>query len=73
MSNEPGLTLGRLVAAERNALAAIEAVKNLMEKTNGYTSRIQRLETENLDLKRELNVLRAMMYGNRGGGPTSTG
>lgn len=73
MSNEPGLTLGRLVAAERNALAAIESVKNVNARTGDYAERLQRLEQQVIDLVRENNILKARMYGAVGGGPTSTG
>lgn len=43
--SEPGLSLARLIAAERNALAAIETTKNLQASNDDLRLRVSRLES----------------------------
>lgn len=74
MSNEPGLTLGRLIAAERNALAAIEAAKANNQNQLQLRNRVARLEAEVVNLKSEAQRLRALLPTFAlGSGPTKRG
>lgn len=46
MSNEPGLSLGRLVAAERNAAAALNLTKELSRRLTVAEARLLKAETQ---------------------------
>lgn len=67
MSKEPGLTLGRVVAIERNALAAIEAVKQMNVRVSQLEAQLETVHAQKLQLEQQiqaLNVRIAMMAGN---------
>jgi len=70
MSNESGLNLGRLVAAERNASAAIQ-IGQANEKTQAKTKLlIERQEKKIAQLEKEITNLRQMIVRQMGNGPT---
>lgn len=71
MPNEPGLTLGRMVAAERNALAAVNGVKELRELYQPLLERLEKLELENAALKQQVAALNSRFYQSMGSGPTA--
>lgn len=67
MSKEPGLTLGRVVAIERNALAAIEAAKQMNVRVSQLEAQLETVHAQKLQLEQQiqaLNVRIAMMAGN---------
>ena len=70
MSNEHGVTLGRLVAAERNALVALETVKSLAAKNNNLEKQVDKLLVENIEFRQQLSLLNAQIHGLRGSGST---
>jgi hypothetical protein len=71
--SEPGMNLGRLVAAERNALAAIETAKQAKNSTSEHEQKIARLESDNAAMKNDLVSLRGLVLALKGSGPTSGG
>ncbi len=56
--SEPGLTLSRLVAAERNATAGIEISKMARKDSNESLRRITQLEAEVAALKQVVEQIR---------------
>lgn len=69
--NPEGVSLGRLVAAERNAQAALgraEAAENLAAS---HGKRVEALERQLLDLRNQLATIRSMQLSTLGSGPTS--
>lgn len=73
MSNEPGMTLSRLVAAEKNGLAAIEISKLARKGESDLRQRVVQLEAENAAMKMAIEQLRQQMFAllNIGTGPTA--
>lgn len=67
---EPGMNLGRLVAAERNALAAIETLKQLSERLQATESGVSRLQEENQQLHQRINALQLQIVRLMGSGAT---
>ena len=63
--------LGRLIAAERNAVTAINFCKELRETVAKLAARVEQTAAENVQLRQELNSVRAQLYATRGGGPTA--
>lgn len=70
MSNEPGLTLGRLIAAERNALAAINTLKALEKRLAGYEQQLTQIRAENVQLSQRINALQLQIVAGMGNGST---
>lgn len=70
MSHEPGLTLGRLVAAERNALAALEALKHSQQQRAELAQRLARIEADNVRLAQRVDALTARVVVMMGTGAT---
>jgi hypothetical protein len=70
---EPGLTLGRLIAAERNALTAIQVAQDALKSFSDLLLRVQRLEAENQSLRIEINQVRVIAALKIGNGPTAGG
>lgn len=73
MSSEPGLTLSRLVATEKNAVAAIEISKMARKGESDLRHRVTQLEGEVAALKQALDRLRQQMFAlaRIGTGPTT--
>lgn len=63
--------LGRLVAAERNALAALENQKTARQVLQDLVARVARLEQENHQLKQQITTITGQIYAARGSGPTA--
>lgn len=70
-SGESGVTLGRLIAAERNASAALEGVKEQRQITPLLAKQLQAAEAEILQLKQIVAALQAQIHSGRGTGPTA--
>lgn len=70
MSNEPGLTLGRLVAAERNALAAVQECKRLSARVSSLEGELNKARAENSNLALQLGALNARTASLIGSGAT---
>lgn len=70
-SREPGVTLGRLMAAERNALSALNTVKSLHSNLSEKDKKIQQLESEVAQLKGQLNGFNTRLAMVQGRGPTT--
>lgn len=68
--SEPGVTLGRLIAAERNALAAVSAAKDMREKLGAALDRIDKLEAEQVAMKTAMQYVNVRLALMRGAGPT---
>ena len=68
---EPGLTLGRLIAAERNALAGVEVSRRAESDVAALTQRVSRLELEVVQLKEAMARLNARVYSMMGSGATN--
>lgn len=70
---EPGLTLSRLVAAEKNALAAIEIAKLARKESSEMRQRVTQLEAEVAALKQAIEAQRSQMFAlaRIGTGPTA--
>lgn len=73
MSSEPGLTLSRLIAAERNGLAAIEIARISRKDSADNRARIVQLEAEVASLKTTIEQMRMQLIGmiHLGSGPTA--
>jgi hypothetical protein len=69
--SEPGLTLGRLIAAERNALTAINIAEQARASSADAQQKIGRLESENQALRQEINQVRLIAALKAGNGPTA--
>jgi hypothetical protein len=67
------MTLSRLVAAEKNGVAAIEISKLARKGENELRQRVQQLEAENAAMKTAIDQLRQQMFAmlKIGSGPTS--
>lgn len=70
MSNEPGLTLGRLVAAERNALAALQAAKRLTQENADLRDKVTNMQKETILMRDQISAMQVQMAGLRGSGAT---
>lgn len=70
LSHEPGMNLGTLVAANRNALAAIETSKKLSERLQAAETNISRLQEENQLLHQRINALQLQIVRLIGSGAT---
>ena len=72
MSND----LGRLIAAERNATAAINWSKEARDQLSEMNVRISKLEAENVQLKNHVSKLESLLMGfisaRFNGGPTAS-
>lgn len=71
--SEPGLTLSRLVAAEKNAVAGIEISKIARKDSNESLRRIVQLEAEVAALKQLVEQIRIQFltaYAKHNTGPT---
>lgn len=73
MSNEPGLTLGRLVAAERNAVSALAEVKRVSAIAASLSDDLAKAKAEVVQLKGMLDVLNARTATLMGSGATQRG
>lgn len=70
----PGLdNLGRLIAAERNSVTAIDGVKRLEAQVAFLVERVQRLEGEVVASQQALQQVRMMAAAKIGSGPTAGG
>ena len=63
--------LGRLIAAERNALAALNWSREARDILRDLAARLSRVEAENVQLRSELQALRSQVFAQRGSGPTA--
>ncbi len=70
-SQEPGVTLSRLIAVERNALAAIEAADQARQQFGELRQQLVTVQAENVQLKARIEALTAQMAMAMGSGPTS--
>ncbi len=70
MSNEPGLSLGRLVAAERNANASLQAAKNLSEQVSALDAQVKKLQAQLAQSEAMLAALNGRTAAMIGSGPT---
>lgn len=70
--SEPGLTLSRLVAAERNGVAAIEISKLARKGESDLRHRVTQLEAEIAAMKMAIDQLRQQLFATLkiGSGPT---
>ncbi len=70
---EPGLTLSRLVAAEKNALAAIEIARMARKESSELRQRVAQLEAELAAIKGaiEQHRLQVLAMIRVGSGPTA--
>lgn len=68
---EPGMTLGRLVAAERNARTSIDVGNKAKAEVDQLRTRLGRLEGQILALQQAVDALRIAQYSNMGSGPTA--
>jgi hypothetical protein len=74
--SEPGVTLTRLVAVERNAVAGIQTAKAAHETASDAMQRLMKAEAEVAALKNTLTALRSELalikyQASGAGGPTS--
>jgi hypothetical protein len=53
--SEPGLSLSRLIAAERNALAAIETSKNAQAVIDDLRTKVSRLEASAVQMSQRID------------------
>ena len=72
-SGEPGLTLSRMIAAERNALAGIESARLARIEIAAAMTRIAQLEGEVVAMKADAERMRGILALSRGTGPTVKG
>lgn len=72
-NGEPGLNLSRVVALEKNALAAIEIAKMARQGESDLRQRVNQLEAENAAMKMAIEQLRQQMFAmlKIGTGPTA--
>ena len=70
MSNEPGLTLGRLIAAEKNSAAAVQLSKKNSESQSKMMAKIVNLEQKINQLESQIASLKKLVVRQIGGGPT---
>lgn len=70
---DPSNTLGRLVAAERNAMAAINLAKQNAELLGKVELRCESLAASNVELQSQVSALNARIYKMMGTGSTETG
>lgn len=62
--------LGRLIAAERNALAAIELAKNLSERVSTIEAEKDKVQRQLIEAQTQINALQVRMAMQRGAGPS---
>jgi hypothetical protein len=73
VSHEPGVNLGRMIAAERNAMAGVELAKAAMRRVSDADIRIAALENHIVFLTNELQQVRTLAAIRAGNGPTAGG
>ena len=69
-SKEPGVTLGRLIAAERNALTALQLGQANIKTQTESADLIGRQEKKIAQLEQEITNLRQLVVRRMGSGPT---
>ncbi len=62
--------LGRLIAAERNALAAIEASRNAMSRLGAMEADLLQARQQSLIFAEQINALQVKLALMRGNGPS---
>ena len=73
MSNEPSNTLGRLIAAERNALAALEQAQQAIKLAGSLDGRVQAKEQKIAQLEQHIASLNGRLAAMMGSGATQRG
>lgn len=69
---EPGVSLSRLIATEKNAIAALADAKRAMQENTDLRIRLSTLEQSNIDLRHQISAVRGLALQSKGSGPTST-
>jgi hypothetical protein len=70
MSNEPSLNLGRLIAAERNAITALSGQKTAENKLVDMTRRLDQTQAQLAFVQEQITALQVRLAGIMGSGPT---
>ena len=70
--SEPGMNLSRLIAVEKNAIAAVADARRAMQDNTELRARLTALEETNIQLRQEIAGVRGLALSSRGSGPTST-
>jgi len=70
MSDEPGVSLGRLIATERNALTAISGQKAAEVKIEDLTRNLYQMQVQVALLQEQITALQVRLASMMGNGPT---